>query len=344
MLRAVPKKSYGTEGYIYPVYGDFKYLKHAIASVVSLRRHDTERPIALVCETKHRELLEKTGLTDLFDVIIPISPDHCSIVGFKHNFFEYMLFEKSMFLDCDMIWCKNPDPLWISLNAYNFTITGNLTADSFFGGPKNFAVFRDLLLRRRARTLKRFGLSYLSRVQSGVIFTKDYEVSAKVCKLAAEMLSRKDETHFQSRTMEQGRTEESCEWSLAMSMSKLNLPVYPWLMGHESPQIDFIKDLTQYDPDFEFVQCKYYTIPFVYSLRGLPSVLLRRFFIKLLSILPGRGDYMMVTPYILHFGWLHQKQPFYEFTERVWNRLKKDRGLNHTQFDSNRLYIENKSN
>lgn len=341
MLRAVPKKTYGSEGYVYPVYGDFKYLKHAIASVTSLRRHDTERPVALVCETKHRELLEKLGLTDLFDVIVPISPDHCSIVGFKHNFYEYILFERTMFLDCDMIWCKNPDPLWVSLSAYPFTITGNLTADSFFGGPKSFAVLRDLLLRRRRRTLKRFGLTYLSRVQSGLIFTQNYDISAKVCRLAAEMLERKDETHFQSRTMEQGRTEESCEWSLAMAMSKLNIPVYPWLMGHESPQLDFIQDLTQFDPDFEYVSCKYYTVPFIYSLRGLPSVLIRKILVRLFSIFPGRGDYIMVTPFILHFGWLHQKQPFYEFTERVWNRLKKEKGFSMSGSESHRSLNDN---
>lgn len=333
MLRSVPKKTYGFEGYVYPVYGDVKYLKHAIASVTSLRRHDTVRPVAIVCEKKHRDILEKLNLIDLFNVIIPISPEHCSIVGFKHNFYEYLIFERTLFLDCDMIWCKNPDPLWISFSAYNFTITGNMTADSFFGGPKNLGVLRDTLLRRRKRTLNRFGLTYLSRVQSGMIFSQNYEISAKVCKLASEILSRKDETHFQSRTKEQGRTEESCEWSLAMAMSKLNLPVYPWLMGHESAQLDYIQDLTKHDQDFEYVSCIYYFNPFVYSFRGLPNVMIRKILIKLFAILPGKSDYTLVTPYILHFGWLHQKQPFYEFTERVWNRLKKEKGFHYADSD-----------
>ncbi|MDZ7682577.1 MAG: hypothetical protein U5J63_12920 [Fodinibius sp.] len=39
-----------------------------------------------------------------------------------------------------------------------------------------------------------------------------------------------------------GRSEESCEWSMAMAMSKLDLPVYPWLQGHTSPQLDYIAD------------------------------------------------------------------------------------------------------
>jgi hypothetical protein len=333
MLRSVPPKTFGSEGYVYPVYGNIKYLKHAIASVTSLRRHDTHRPVALVCESQHREILERLQLTDLFDVITPISPDHCSIVGFKHNFSEYMLFDRTLFLDCDMIWCKSPDPLWISFSAYPFTITGQLTADSFFGGPKNFGVLRDTLFRRRRRTLKRFGLTYLSRVQSGMIFAQDYDLSSKVCKMASEMLSRKDETHFQSRTMEQGRTEESCEWSLAMAMSKLNLPVYPWLMGQESPQIDYIQDLTQHDADFEYVTCTFYNNPFVFSFRGLKSVSLRNTLLRIAKFIPGKADHMFVTPYVLHFGWLHQKQPFFEFSERVWNRLKKDKGFTKSDLD-----------
>jgi len=30
----------------------------------------------------------------------------------------------------------------------------------------------------------------------------------------------------------------------------------------------------------------------------------------------------MVTPYCLHFGWYHEKQPFYEFTEHIWFKLQ----------------------
>lgn len=333
MLRSVPKKTFGMEGYVYPVYGNVKYLKHAIASVTTLRRHDTKRPVALVCEKRHRDMLEQLNLTDLFDVIYPISAEHCSIVGFKHNFNEYMLFERTLFLDCDMVWCKSPDPLWTSFSAYPFTITGQLTADSFFGGPKNLGILRDTLLRRRRRTLNRFGLSYLSRVQSGMIFTQDYDLSSRVCKMASEMLARKDETHFQSRTMEHGRTEESCEWSLAMAMSKLNLPVYPWLMGQESPQVDFIQDLTRYDADFEYVSCTFYNNPFVYSFRGLQSVRARNVLLTVAQFIPGKSDQMQVTPYVLHFGWLHQKQPFYEFSERVWNRLKKEKGFSKEDSD-----------
>lgn len=125
-----------------------------------------------------------------------------------------------------------------------------------------------------------------------------------------------------------------------MAMSKLNLPVYPWLMAQESPQLDFIQDLTKYDQDFEYVSCKYYSNPFVYSFRGLPSVFLRKVLINIFSLLPGKADFLAVTPYVLHFGWLHQKQPFFEFTERVWNRLKKERGFQSAEIDIHKLSIE----
>ena len=133
----------------------------------------------------------------------------------------FLTFKKNLFLDSDILWCKNPDNLWKQFNAYQFTITGNQTSDLFFGAPKGFPVLKDFLLRRRKRTLKRFNLTYLSRVQSGMIYAADYDLTKEVCELAKEMLSRREETHFRSRKEEVGRSEESCEWSFAMAMAKL---------------------------------------------------------------------------------------------------------------------------
>lgn len=321
MLTSLKKEKFAPEGYVYVSYGHPKYLKHTLASVTSLRRHDRSRPIAIICTEKHQKILREHGLEDMFDIIYPLPEEHASIVGFKHNIYHYMFFEKNMYLDSDIIWCKNPDSLWSSFSHFNFTITGTLISDNYFGAPKGLGVVKDILLGRRRRTLKRFGLTYLSRVQSGMMFAKDYDLTKKVCKLASEMLARKSETHFQSRKMEQGRTEESCEWSLAMAMAKLNIPVYPWLQGHNSPQLDFIEDLTEYDPDFEYVACKFYSDKFIYSFRGLKSKWKRRFLIRLFSFIPGKADYLITTPYCIHFGWYHQKQPFYSFTEKVWYKL-----------------------
>lgn len=321
MLRSVSISPIAGQGYVYVVYGNDKYLRHAVASLVSLRRHDSKRPAALICEQHHKDTLEKSGLSHLFDHYVYLHPDHRSIVGFKHNVHKYMIFECNMYLDSDIVWCKPPDPLWASLAPHSFTITGTLVSDPFFGAQKGIGILKDVILNHRKRTLTRFGLTYLSRVQSGMIYARDPELTRQVCETATEILKRKDETHFRSRTLEEGRNEESCEWSLAMAMSKLNVPVYPWLQGLHSPQLDFIEDLTQYDPEFEYVSCKYYSNHFVYSLRGLKSSRIRNFWIKLLSQYPGNGDFLFVTPYCLHFGWFHQKQPFNRFSEIVWYRL-----------------------
>jgi hypothetical protein len=325
MLRSIQNNKLAPEGYVYTTYGHPKYLKHAVASVVSLRRYDEERPVALVCEEKHKNILEEHELSEVFDVIHVMASDRASIVGFKHNIQDYMFFEKNIYLDSDIIWCKNPDSLWKSFEPYPFTITGTQVSDNFFGGPKNIGILADIILRRRQRTLNHFGLTYLSRVQTGIIYAQDYNLTKKVCDLAQKMLDRKDETHFRSRTLEQGRSEESCEWSMAMAMSKLDLPVYPWLQGHTSPQLDYIADLTSHDDDFEYVVCKYYSDKFVYNLRGLKTKWLRRLLIKTLSLIPGKGDYLKTTPYCLHFGWYHQKQSFFEFSERTWHALKKEK-------------------
>lgn len=336
MLKSIQHKKLAPEGYVYTTYGHPKYLKHAVASVVSLRRYDEERPVALACEEKHKKILEEHGLTNVFDHIHILPPERASIVGFKHHIHEFMFFEKNIFLDSDIIWCKEPDSLWQSFEPYPFTVTGTQVSDNFFGGPKHIGILADILLRRRQRTLNHFGLTYLSRVQTGMIYASDYSLTKKVCELSQEMLDRKDETHFRSRTLEKGRSEESCEWSIAMAMSKLDIPVYPWLQGHTSPQLDYIRDYTSHDDDFEYVLCKYYCNEFVYSFRGLKAKWLRKLLTKTLSLIPGKGDYLKTTPYCLHFGWYHQKQPFFEFSERTWNRLKKQ---NFSEFigDINRL-------
>lgn len=309
------------EGYVLHSYGPERYVRHAVASVVTLRRHDAERPVALFCPTSHRVVLEEYGLDTLFQHIEVLPEAHRSIVGFKHHLHRFMPFDRCLFIDADMVWCRNPDPLWLQLAAHPFTATGLERADFFFGGPKGLGVVGDYLFDRRRRTMQRFGLTSLPRVQAGMIYSRDQALAKDVCDAATSFLECRAETHFRSRLNEAGRSEESCEWSLAMAMSRLQLPVIPWLNGHMSPQLDFIEGLADYDPDFERVVVRYYVDRFVYSLRGVPNPRLRDFLIGFFSSLPGRGDHLDVTPFALHFGWLQHKQPFFRFSERTWAAL-----------------------
>jgi hypothetical protein len=319
--------THGQEGYIYHVYGHSKYLRHAVASALTIKRYDQQRKIALVCEEKHKNELFTAGIGDLFDVLYPIDPEHCSITGFKHHLHQYQIFERSLFLDSDIIWCRDPEKLWNLLSAYKFTITGNLKADAFFGAPKGPQIILDLMMKKRERTLKRFGLTYLSRVQSGLMYVQDNDLTQNICELAGDMINRKDETHFQSRNKEHGRSLESCEWSLAMAMSMMDIPVFPWLQGHTSPQLDYIEDQCIHDENFEDVQCKYFTNSFIYSLRGIKHDSIRNLLINICSVFPGYGDFMMVKPFCIHFGWLHQKKPFYEFSDRIWTEYTLNKGV-----------------
>lgn len=308
------------EGYVLHAYGPERYVQHAVASVVTLRRHDTRRPVALYCTEEQHAFLEAHGLDTLFERIEYLPPAHRSIVGFKHGLYRFKPYARSLFVDADMVWCRNPDPLWKQLAAFPFTATGLERADFFFGGPKGASVALDVLLDRRRSTMQSFGLTHLPRVQAGMLYAQDEEVTRLVCESATSFLTRRAETHFRSR-LNEGRAEESCEWSLAMAMSRLRLPVLTWFQGYNSPQLDFIEGLTQYDADFEHVLCRYYCDRFVYSLRGLKHPRLRDGLIALFSSLPGRGDYMDVTPYVVHFGWLQHKRSFFDFAERTWQRL-----------------------
>jgi hypothetical protein len=112
-----------------------------------------------------------------------------------------------------------------------------------------------------------------------------------------------------------------------MAMSKLELYVTPWFDGYESPQLDFIEGLTTYDEYFTNVQCKYYCNPFIHGLRGLKSDFLRNVLLTLFSVLPRSMDHIWVSPYILHFGWKHQKKYYDEFARKQWEMIIKSEDL-----------------
>lgn len=317
------------EGYVYCSYGSIEYLKHAVASLATLRRYDRSRQAALFCSQEHQDYLLHHGLRDLFSRVDILPVEKQSTVGFKHNLHEHMIFQRNLYIDSDIVWCKDPATLWRSFSAYPFTITGTQVSDAFFGGAKDYRIVFDVLLRRRKRTLRKFDLRHLSRVQTGMIYAEDYELTQTVCSVAKAMLARRNETHFRSRTHEHGRSEESCEWSLAMAMSKLDLQVYPWLQGSSSPQLDYVSALTLHDADFERVLCRYFCDETVYSFRGLRQAWLRDLLVGFYSQVLGRGDYLETTPFGLHFGWLHEKQPFYDFAERTWKRLTQTKQNGH---------------
>ncbi|MCY4160018.1 MAG: hypothetical protein OXE92_01430 [Bacteroidetes bacterium] len=309
-----------TEGYVLHTYGGEAYLRHAVASVTTLRRYDRKRPVALYCTKSQIEILERTGLAQQFTLIKHLPRSNRSIKGFKHHVHKFKPWKRALYIDCDVIWCRNPDPLWTQLSVYPFTATGLERADFYFGGPKNAAVILEFLRNRRGRTLTRFGLTHLPRIQAGMIYAADPEVTQSVCELAAHFHSRSSETHFRTRLLE-GRSEESCEWGIAMAMSKMGLPVYNWYQGANSPQLDYIPGMTEHTEDFEDVFCEYYTDRFIYEIRGIKDPGIRQFCIRLASAILRRRDRMMVTPFILHFSWLHAKQPFHDFADRVWEEM-----------------------
>jgi hypothetical protein len=309
------------EGYVFTSYGKLKYLRDVVVCVESLRRYDPKRPVAIYCSEEHKEQLSNLKLDHWFAIIKILPEEDRSIVGFKHNLHRYMPFDRNMYLDSDMIWCRNPDPLWHVLSPYPYTITGIESADVYFGASKSLNVLSDILLRRRQRTLRRFGLTHLYRVQTGIMYASDPSVTRSVGELASSYLDKMEETHFVSRTREKDRNMESCEWSLGMAMSKLDLFVYPWFNGYESPQLDFISYLTKWNEDFTSVKCKYYCNPFIYSLRGIRNPAIHRLLMGTFGMLPRSRDHFWVTPYVLHFGWNHEKKHWNRYVSDRWSRI-----------------------
>ncbi len=314
------------EGYVLHTYGTEKYLRHAVASVLTLRRHDTDRPVALYADPSQIKRLRELGLDSLFAVLEELPKDHQSIVGFKHHLDRFRPFERNLYVDSDIVWCRNPNPLWTRLSAYDFTATGLHKADFWFGGPKGLGILVDKLFDRRRRTMRRFGLTYLPRVQAGMIYASGERAVSEAMTAARDFLSRRRDTHFRSR-LDEGRSEESCEWSLAMAMSYLDLPIFDWFQGQDSPQLDFIEGFVEHDADFNTVRCRHYADDFVHGLRGLPALGIRDALVRMFARFPGRGDFMWVTPFALHFGWIHHKEPFYDLADRLWEAELSQRGV-----------------
>ncbi len=309
------------EGYAFHAYGDERYLRHAVASVWSLRRHDARRPVALYGPPEHAAILHRHGLDRLFDRIEDLPEAHRSILGFKHHLHRFMPFGRTLYPDADIVWCRSPDGLWKQLAAYDFTSTGDPEADVWFGAAKDARVVLDLLLRRRRRTLRRFGLTYLPRVLTALVYAQDRAVTEAVCETAQGYFRQRHRTHFVSRLGESGRTLESCEWSLALSMSAHGLPVFPWHRGEDSPLLDYYPHTTRHDPDFEHVRYALWRDRFLYDAQGLPSPAARAALTAAVRRISGRGERVAVAPLALHFGRLPVKPVFDAFAERVWRRL-----------------------
>ena len=85
-----------------------------VASVTTLRRWDRDRPIALYAPAKHIDTLRQTGLLSLFAVVDVLPEENQSVVGFKHNLHKFMPFDRNLFVDCDVVWCRDPDPSGVS--------------------------------------------------------------------------------------------------------------------------------------------------------------------------------------------------------------------------------------
>jgi hypothetical protein len=306
------------EGYVLHTYGDERHLRNAVASALTIRRYDTRRPIALYTDEAQKARLTELRLDALFSLVEILPEAHRSIVGFKHHLHKFHPFERNLYVDSDMVWCRDPDPLWMHLSGYLFTATGTASADFYFGGPKDLRIFAAYFSNRRKRTLKRFGVTYLPRVQAGLVYSSDLATCTEACEEAQVMLERRRETHFQSRLTE-GRNEESCEWSLALAFSKLDLPIYPWRQAQNTPQLDYISDFVTHDDDFLNVSCHYFSDPKVSRLREFPHAIPRDFGIWLSQWIPGRGDNMWITPFTLHFGWMKYKHIFWAFADRLFD-------------------------
>ena len=95
----------------------------------------------------------------------------------------------------------------------------------------------------------------------------------------------------------------------------------------------------EHDDDFNSVSCHHFNHSLANRLRELPVPRIRNALLWLYCSLPGKSDYMMMTPFVLHFGWLKYKNVFNDMAERLWDNAVTERSLEPDTPESSRSEI-----
>src|SRR5690625_4919520 len=85
------------------------YLKHVISNIVTLRRYDQSRPVALYCSENHLDLIQQSGLEHYFQALNILPEEKRAVIGFMHNIYKFMPFEENWLLDSDILLFSTPD-------------------------------------------------------------------------------------------------------------------------------------------------------------------------------------------------------------------------------------------
>lgn len=269
---------------------------HAAATLATLRRYDRTRPAVAYGSDAHADALRRTAtdgkaLADGFDRVEVLGEAHRDEPGFWLHLDRFKPFERTLYVDGGAAWCRNPDPLWTMLALHPFTAAG-AQRPAFALARRDLGGVWPALRDRRRVAMRAFGLTHLPHVLGVPVYAHDDHATRSVCATARALLARRHETPF---------CEGTWTWSLAAALSRAGLSVLEAQQGHASPRLDYAPGAVQHDPDFEDVAVRCYPDALAQALAQVRDPARRAHALRLVSALPGRGDYLDATPFILHF-------------------------------------------
>jgi hypothetical protein len=169
---AFSNEASSSQGLITIACGPRKYTRMAKALALSYRRQHQLRPFAIVTDDRNAK-----GLSNYFDVVIPLNPTYGAGVVQKLNLDRYSPFEETLFVDSDCIFYKSPERLWRLYACKDFTVRGwrYLTGQTEYEKKNPYEFIRDT-----ASFLRRSNITRFPHFNNGVFFFRKSKTASNV--------------------------------------------------------------------------------------------------------------------------------------------------------------------
>jgi hypothetical protein len=128
-----------SEGLITIAFDSERYVRMACALSLSYKRYNPSKPIAVVPDEKYSKVLEQ-----FFNVVIPRDLAYGRGVVQKLHVDLYSPFEKTLFVDSDCLFYKNPELVWRTYAHGPFCVRGwrYLTGQSEYEKDAPYAILQ----------------------------------------------------------------------------------------------------------------------------------------------------------------------------------------------------------
>lgn len=161
-----------SHGVITLAFGKPKFIHMAKCLAKSLRRHDSDLPLAVVTDSTDVEL------PDLFDFIIPYRPEYGLNLRQKMHLDLYSPFEETLFVDSDSLAVRSLDEFWEAFRNYDFGAVGHALVRR---GIWDEYLDTDFILNH-------FNLTEVPKFNGGIYYFKHNEKADTVCNTARELM------------------------------------------------------------------------------------------------------------------------------------------------------------